>query len=178
MSINAAKGVEIGAGFEAAALSGEENADEMRMGNDGLICPTAGRGILASPPADRSPASPSRPTSSILTPRLSINQDGEEIEIRTKGRHDPCVGIRAVPVVEAMVAWCPADAFPLPGAGGRRELVQTPQSFRAGSDWRTWFAFYKDSLGLARELHVALIGLEEGHPDLAPLAPAENSPES
>jgi chorismate synthase len=114
MSINAAKGVEIGAGFEAAALSGEENADEMRMGNNGpiFLSNSAGGilgGISTGQPVIARVAF--KPTSSILTPRLSINQDGEEIEIRTKGRHDPCVGIRAVPVVEAMVACVLADAF-------------------------------------------------------------------
>jgi len=114
MSINAAKGVEIGAGFEAAALTGEENADEMRMGNDGplFLSNSAGGilgGISTSQPVIVRVAF--KPTSSILTPRRSINQDGEEIEIRTKGRHDPCVGIRAVPVVEAMVACVLADAM-------------------------------------------------------------------
>jgi chorismate synthase len=114
MSINAAKGVEIGAGFEAAALSGEENADEMRMGNDGpLFLSNSAGGILGGISTGQPVIArvAFKPTSSILTPRLSINQDGEEIEIRTKGRHDPCVGIRAVPVVEAMVACVLADAF-------------------------------------------------------------------
>jgi chorismate synthase len=114
MSINAAKGVEIGAGFEAASLSGEENADEMRMGNDGpiFLSNSAGGvlgGISTGQPVVVRVAF--KPTSSILTPRQSINQDGEDIEVRTKGRHDPCVGIRAVPVVEAMVACVLADAF-------------------------------------------------------------------
>ena len=114
MSINAAKGVEIGAGFEAAALSGEENADEMRMGKDGpiFLANSAGGvlgGISTGQPVVARVAF--KPTSSILSPRQSINQDNEEIEVRTKGRHDPCVGIRAVPVVEAMVACVLADAF-------------------------------------------------------------------
>jgi chorismate synthase len=114
MSINAAKGVEIGAGFEAAALSGEENADEMRLGNDGPIFLSNSAGGILGGISTGQPVvvrTAFKPTSSILTPRLSINQDGEEIEIRTKGRHDPCVGIRAVPVVEAMVACVLADAF-------------------------------------------------------------------
>jgi chorismate synthase len=114
MSINAAKGVEIGAGFEAAALSGEENADEMRLGNDGpLFLSNSAGGILGGISTGQPVIArvAFKPTSSILTPRRSINQDGEEIEVRTKGRHDPCVGIRAVPVVEAMVACVLADAF-------------------------------------------------------------------
>ncbi len=114
MSINAAKGVEIGAGFEAAALSGEENADEMRMGEGGVefLSNKAGGvlgGISTGQPVVARVAF--KPTSSILTPRRSVDQDGNEIELRTKGRHDPCVGIRAVPVVEAMVACVLADAF-------------------------------------------------------------------
>jgi chorismate synthase len=114
MSINAAKGVEIGAGFASAALSGEENADEMRAGNDGpvFLSNQAGGvlgGISTGQPVTARVAF--KPTSSILTPRQAINEAGEEIELRTKGRHDPCVGIRAVPVVEAMVACVLADAF-------------------------------------------------------------------
>jgi chorismate synthase len=114
MSINAAKGVEIGAGFAAAALTGEENADEMRAGNDGpsFLSNSAGGilgGISTGQPVTARVAF--KPTSSILTPRRSINEAGEEIELRTKGRHDPCVGIRAVPVVEAMVACVLADAY-------------------------------------------------------------------
>jgi len=114
MSINAAKGVEIGAGFAAAALSGEENADEMRAGHDGpaFLSNQAGGvlgGISTGQPVTARVAF--KPTSSILTPRRSLNEAGEEIELRTKGRHDPCVGIRAVPVVEAMTACVLADAF-------------------------------------------------------------------
>jgi chorismate synthase len=114
MSINAAKGVEIGAGFAAAALSGEENADEMRVGNDGpvFLSNQAGGvlgGISTGQPVTARVAF--KPTSSILTPRRSLNEAGEEIELRTKGRHDPCVGIRAAPVVEAMTACVLADAF-------------------------------------------------------------------
>ncbi len=113
MSINAAKGVEIGAGFASAALSGEENADEMRAGNDGpqFLSNMAGGvlgGISTGQPVTARVAF--KPTSSILTPRKSINEAGEEIEVSTKGRHDPCVGIRAVPVVEAMMACVLADA--------------------------------------------------------------------
>jgi chorismate synthase len=114
MSINAAKGVEIGAGFAAAALTGEENADEMRAGDDGpvFLSNSAGGilgGISTGQPITARVAF--KPTSSILSPRRSLNEAGEEIELRTKGRHDPCVGIRAVPVVEAMVACVLADAF-------------------------------------------------------------------
>jgi chorismate synthase len=114
MSINAAKGVEIGAGFASAAFSGEENADEMRRGEDGpaFLANHAGGvmgGISTGQPITARVAF--KPTSSILTPRRSLDEAGEEIELRTKGRHDPCVGIRAVPVVEAMAACVLADAF-------------------------------------------------------------------
>jgi len=115
MSINAAKGVEIGAGFDAAALSGEENADEMRMGNDGvpLFLSNKAGGVLGGISTGQAVTArvAFKPTSSILTMRRTINEAGEEMELRTKGRHDPCVGIRAVPVVEAMVACVLADAF-------------------------------------------------------------------
>ena len=114
MSINAAKGVEIGEGFAAAALSGEENADEMRMGNEGpyFLTNHAG-GVLGGISTGQSVTArvAFKPTSSILTPRRSIDETGAEVELRTKGRHDPCVGIRAVPVVEAMLACVLADAF-------------------------------------------------------------------
>jgi len=115
MSINAVKGVEIGAGFAAAAFSGEENADEMRMGNDGrpiFLSNHAGGvlgGISTGQPVTARVAF--KPTSSILTPRRSIDESGAEVEIRTTGRHDPCVGIRGTPVVEAMLAVVLADAF-------------------------------------------------------------------
>ncbi len=114
MSINAAKGVEIGAGFGSAALSGEDNADEMRMGDDGpvFLSNKAGGvlgGISTGQPVTARVAF--KPTSSILTPRQSLDEAGQEIDLRTKGRHDPCVGIRAVPVVEAMVACVLADAW-------------------------------------------------------------------
>ena len=115
MSINAVKAVEIGDGFESAALTGEENADEMRMGNDGrpLFLSNHAGGVLGGistgqPIVARFAV---KPTSSILTPRRSIDRTGAEIELRTKGRHDPCVGIRGVPVGEAMMAIVLADAF-------------------------------------------------------------------
>jgi len=113
MSINAVKGVEIGAGFAAASLTGEANADEMRMGEGGLVqfgSNQAG-GILGGistgqPVVVRFAV---KPTSSILTPRRSVDRFGEEVEVTTRGRHDPCVGIRAVPVGEAMMALVLAD---------------------------------------------------------------------
>jgi chorismate synthase len=115
MGINAVKGVEIGAGFGAAALSGEENADEMRMGNDGrprFLSNQAGGilgGISTGQPIVARFAV--KPTSSILTPRATVDRYGRETEIATKGRHDPCVGIRAVPVGEAMLACVLADHY-------------------------------------------------------------------
>ena len=115
MSINAVKGVEIGDGFAAAALTGEENADEMRMGAQGAVeflSNHAGGilgGISTGQPITARFAV--KPTSSILTPRRTISAQGENTEIRTTGRHDPCVGIRAVPVGEAMMACVLADAY-------------------------------------------------------------------
>jgi chorismate synthase len=115
MSINAVKGVEIGAGFAAACLSGEENADEMRIGTDGrpaFLSNNAGGilgGIATGQPIVARFAV--KPTSSILTPRRTIDSLGQDTEIATKGRHDPCVGIRAVPVGEAMLAIVLADHF-------------------------------------------------------------------
>ncbi|MDO5658960.1 MAG: chorismate synthase [Paracoccus sp. (in: a-proteobacteria)] len=107
MSINAVKGVEIGEGMAAAGLRGTENADEMRMGEGGprFLSNHAG-GILGgiSSGQDILVRFSVKPTSSILTPRQSINVAGEEIDVITEGRHDPCVGIRAVPVAEAMAA--------------------------------------------------------------------------
>jgi chorismate synthase len=112
MSINAVKGVEIGAGMGSAALSGEENADEIRLGNEGprFLSNNAG-GILGgiSSGQDIVVRFAVKPTSSILTPRRTITADGHETEVSTKGRHDPCVGIRAVPVGEAMMAVVLAD---------------------------------------------------------------------
>jgi chorismate synthase len=115
MSINAVKGVEIGAGFVSAALSGEENADEMRMRNDGtpeFLSNNAGGilgGISTGQPIVARFAV--KPTSSILTPRRTVDAKGHDTEISTKGRHDPCVGIRAVPIGEAMVAIVLADHY-------------------------------------------------------------------
>ena len=112
MSINAVKGVEIGNGFAAASLRGEENADEMRIA-DGVVqfgSNHAGGilgGISTGQPIIARFAV--KPTSSILTPRRTVDRQGQEVEIATKGRHDPCVGIRAVPVGEAMVACVLAD---------------------------------------------------------------------
>ena len=114
MSINAVKGVEIGDGFAAAALSGEENADEMRAGNSGpLFTSNHAGGILGgiSTGQDIVARFAVKPTSSILSPRKTVTPAGEETEIVTKGRHDPCVGIRAVPVGEAMMACVLADHF-------------------------------------------------------------------
>ncbi len=112
MSINAVKGVEIGDGFAAAALSGEENADEMRM-KDGKVTFLANHagGILGgiSSGQDIVARMAVKPTSSILTPVRSVDRHGNDIEIRTTGRHDPCVGIRATPVAEAMIACVLAD---------------------------------------------------------------------
>jgi chorismate synthase len=115
MGINAVKGVEIGDGFATAAMSGEENADEMRMGNDGrprFLANHAG-GILGGISTGQAIVArfAVKPTSSILSPRLTVDRYGNETEIVTKGRHDPCVGIRAVPIGEAMVACVIADHF-------------------------------------------------------------------
>jgi len=113
MSINAAKGVEIGAGMEAATLTGEENADEMVPGANGgpqFMSNNAGGilgGISTGQPIVARFAV--KPTSSILTPRKSVNTRGEAVDVVTKGRHDPCVGIRAVPIAEAMMAIVLAD---------------------------------------------------------------------
>ncbi len=107
MSINAAKGVEIGTGFAAARLTGVQNADEIRMknGKPQFLSNHSG-GILGGiSNGDEIVARIAiKPTSSILTPTRSIDANGQEIDVRTKGRHDPCVGIRAVPVAEAMMA--------------------------------------------------------------------------
>jgi chorismate synthase len=115
MSINAVKGVEIGDGFACASFSGEENADEMRIGPDGkpVFLSNHAGGILGGistgqPIVARFAV---KPTSSILTPRRTIDAQGQETDILTKGRHDPCVGIRAAPVGEAMMALVLADHF-------------------------------------------------------------------
>jgi chorismate synthase len=134
MSINAAKGVEIGEGFASAALSGQQNADEMRIGNEGVrFTSNHAGGVLGGISTGQTVVArvAFKPTSSIPTPRLSLNEAGEEIEVRTTGRHDPCVAIRAAPVVEAMTACVLADAFLrhraqtgggafVPGEAGRR----------------------------------------------------------
>jgi chorismate synthase len=115
MSINAVKAVEIGDGMATAALTGEDNADEMRMGNDGeprFLSNHAGGvlgGISSGQPIVVRFAV--KPTSSILKPRRTVDTLGNETEIATRGRHDPCVGIRAVPVGEAMMAIVLADHF-------------------------------------------------------------------
>ena len=113
MGINAVKGVEIGDGFAAAALSGEANADEMRMRGDGTVEFLANHaggvlgGISTGQPIIARMAV--KPTSSILTPRQAVTRAGQDTDIMTRGRHDPCVGIRAVPVAEAMLACVLAD---------------------------------------------------------------------
>lgn len=115
MSINAVKGVEVGNGFEAASLTGEENADEIRVDDVGrpVFLTNNSGGVLGGisngdPLVVRFAV---KPTSSILTERKSITRQGEEVDVMTKGRHDPCVGIRAVPVGEAMMACVLADHF-------------------------------------------------------------------
>jgi chorismate synthase len=115
MSINAVKGVEIGAGMGAAELTGEEAADEIRLGNDGrpVFLSNHAGGILGGISSGQPIVArfAVKPTSSILTPRRTIDRYGHETEIATKGRHDPCVGIRAVPVGEAMMALVLADHY-------------------------------------------------------------------
>ncbi|HVV61163.1 MAG TPA: chorismate synthase, partial [Pseudolabrys sp.] len=115
MGINAVKGVEIGDGFATAAMSGEDNADEMRMGNERkprFLSNHAG-GILGGISTGQQIVArfAVKPTSSILTPRKTVDRYGNETEVMTKGRHDPCVGIRAVPIGEAMVACVLADHY-------------------------------------------------------------------
>jgi chorismate synthase len=128
MSINAVKGVEIGEGFAAAALTGEENADEMRMRQDGTVEFLANHaggilgGISTGQPIVARFAV--KPTSSILTMRQAVTRAGENTELRTKGRHDPCVGIRAVPVGEAMVACILVDHL-------LRHRAQCPEAVNA-----------------------------------------------
>jgi len=128
MSIPAAKGVEIGSGFGAAAMNGTEHADEMVMidGAPAFLSNHNG-GILGgiSSGQDIVARMAVKPTSSILTPKRTITRDGKETEIRTTGRHDPCVGIRAVPVAEAMLALVLADA----------KLGHLAQTSRFGSAW-------------------------------------------
>ena len=115
MSINAVKGVEIGNGFDAARITGPENADEMRVGNDGqvdFLSNNAGGilgGIATGQPVVARFAV--KPTSSMLLPTKGITATGKNVDVVTKGRHDPCVGIRAVPIGEAMVACAVADHY-------------------------------------------------------------------
>jgi chorismate synthase len=115
MSINAVKGVEIGDGFATAELSGEDNADEIFVRQDGRpdFRSNHAGGILGGISSGQPVVArfAVKPTSSILTPRRSITRDGRETEVMTKGRHDPCVGIRAVPVAEAMMALVLADHY-------------------------------------------------------------------
>ncbi|MEO0983440.1 MAG: chorismate synthase [Pseudomonadota bacterium] len=114
MSINAVKGVEIGAGFAAAELTGEDNADEMRSGNEDTprFLSNNNGGVLGGISSGQPIAAriAIKPTSSILAPVESVTRDGEEVRVQTKGRHDPCVGIRAAPIAEAMMACVLADA--------------------------------------------------------------------
>jgi chorismate synthase len=115
MGINAVKGVEIGDGFATAALGGEDNADDMQMGNENkpvFLSNHAGGvlgGISTGQPIIARFAV--KPTSSILTPRKTVDKYGRDAEVMTKGRHDPCVGIRAVPIAEAMLACVLADHY-------------------------------------------------------------------
>jgi len=115
MGINAVKGVEIGDGFATAAMSGEDNADEMRMGNNGkpVFLSNHAGGILGGISTGQQIVArfAVKPTSSILTPRKTVDRYGRDTEVVTKGRHDPCVGIRAVPIGEAMVACVLADHY-------------------------------------------------------------------
>jgi chorismate synthase len=114
MSINAVKAVEIGAGFEAASLTGVENADEMRAGNQGPYFTSNNAGGILGGISNGDPVVVRfavKPTSSIITPRHTVTTSNEDTEIVTKGRHDPCVGIRAVPIGEAMMAVVLADHF-------------------------------------------------------------------
>ncbi len=128
MSINAVKGVEIGAGMNAASLTGAQNADEIRMGPDGpVFLSNHAGGILGGIATGQDVVCrfAVKPTSSILTPRATVTKSGEETEIVTKGRHDPCVGIRAVPVGEAMMACVILDHLLLDRAqtGGLRGRI-------------------------------------------------------
>jgi len=115
MGINAVKGVEIGDGFATAAMSGEDNSDEMQMGNDRkpVFLSNHAGGILGGISSGQQIVArfAVKPTSSILTPRKTVDRYGNDTEVVTKGRHDPCVGIRAVPIGEAMVACVLADHY-------------------------------------------------------------------
>ena len=125
MSINAVKGVEIGDGFAAAALRGEDNADSMRMADGQLAFSSNHAGGILGGISTGQPVVARfavKPTSSILTPVPSVNTAGEPIEVVTRGRHDPCVGIRAVPVGEAMMACVLADHV----LRDRAQMLRTP----------------------------------------------------
>ena len=115
MSINAVKGVEIGAGFGSVELGGEENSDDIRIGENGrpVFLSNHAGGILGgiSTGQDIVARLVFKPTSSILTPKQTIDKHGQNTDIVTKGRHDPCVGIRGAPIAEAMVACVLADHF-------------------------------------------------------------------
>jgi chorismate synthase len=134
MSINAVKGVEIGDGFAAAAMRGEDAHDEMRMRQDGTVdfAENHSGGILGgiSSGQDVVVRFAVKPTSSLLIERRSVDLDGKAVEVRTKGRHDPCVGIRAVPVGEAMMACVLADHL----LRHRALTGQMPGTRRLGSD--------------------------------------------
>jgi chorismate synthase len=115
MGINAVKGVEIGDGFATAEMRGEDNADEMQMGNENkpVFLSNHAGGILGGVSTGQTIVCrfAVKPTSSILTPRKTVDRYGRDTEVVTKGRHDPCVGIRAVPIGEAMVACVLADHY-------------------------------------------------------------------
>jgi len=130
MGINAVKGVEIGAGFGAAALSGEENADEMRMkGKDVAFLSNQAGGILGgiSTGQDIVVTIGIKPTSSIRLPRRSIDKQGQAVVVETTGRHDPCVGIRATPIAEAMMALVLMDHALLHRAQNADVKTSTPR---------------------------------------------------
>jgi chorismate synthase len=114
MSINAVKGVEIGAGFASAAMSGAEDADEMRAGPDGPVFLSNRNGGVLGGISTGQPVVARiavKPTASVSTPLRTVDASGADAEIRTNGRHDPCVGLRAAPVAEAVTACVLADAF-------------------------------------------------------------------
>jgi chorismate synthase len=136
MGINAVKGVEIGDGFATAAMSGIDNADEMRMGNDGkpVFLSNHAGGILGGISTGQAIVArfAVKPTSSILTPRKTVDRFGHDTDVATKGRHDPCVGIRAVPIGEAMVACVLADHYLMHrGQMGVNAGEGTPWPFKA-----------------------------------------------
>ena len=131
MGINAVKGVEIGAGFAAAALHGEENADPMRMAGGAIAFDANHAGGILGGISTGQPIVARfavKPTSSILTPVASVDRHGAPAEVVTKGRHDPCVGIRAVPVGEAMLACVLADHLLRHRAQNQHRLMAAPPS--------------------------------------------------